>query len=405
MSTSSKHSSLYGAPPMPPPSGPLPPIPLSPPPPTPPPKDVPTSFGKMPPPKSFRQLYTAGQLPPSSRGPGMHQSAQGRPLLGRAASLCDRPLPAIPNSNFPRRSSSAFHNGSSGEFQLLFIYLRTTVDHLVDRMRTTSMHIPSLQTVPASPHYLPSENLPSKKEKAYPTLVPYHPRLRTVSSPLAPHVTPFNPSPIEVKPRAQDTDHSRGFSSSSAQSDRTARYQPLMTNPIPSSYRSPSPTPSNLSDSQAGTVCSILSPTFDRRIFDAFPDVPRQLPDPTVLMRQGSLEPSGSEPRPRTPVIAVTIAPLDDQQEAERLMQSSEQGAENGLGCPNASTRAKPRPLSMLYGENASEMGQWAKQASPLRERKKSTSRPLIPTWYGDEDYDENEAGWASVSVVRRRIA
>lgn len=270
---------------------------------------------------------------------------------------------------------------------------------MADRMRTASMHVPSLQTVPASLHYLSPEKPPSGKEKAYPSLVPYHPRLRTVSSPLAPHVSPFNPSPMEVKPRAQDTDHSRGFSSSSSQSGRTARYQPIMANPIPSSYRSPSPTPSGFSDSQAGTVCSILSPDFDRRIFDAFPDVPRQLPDPTVLTRQASLEASGSEP---TPVIAITIAPLDGQEEAERPMQSSGQGPGNGR---NASTRAKPRPVSMLHGENASEMGQWAKQASPLRERKKSTSRPLIPTWYGDEDYDEKEAGWASVSVVRRRIA
>ena len=120
MSTpSNRHSSLHGAPPMPPPSGPLPPIPLSPPPPTPPPKDVPVSFGNMPPPKSFRQLYTAGRLPPSSRGPGMHQSAQGRPLIGRATSLCDRPLPAIPIPNVSRRSSSAVHSGSPGELQLL----------------------------------------------------------------------------------------------------------------------------------------------------------------------------------------------------------------------------------------------------------------------------------------------
>lgn len=209
-----------------------------------------------------------------------------------------------------------------------------------------------------------------------------------------------------MKPRArEDTDHSRGFGSSSSQSGRTARYQPHLATPIPSSYRSPSPTPSNFSDSQAGTVCSILSPNFDRRIFDAFPEVPRQLPDPTVLTRQGSLEPSGYEPRLRAPVIAVMIAPPDGQEETGKLLQKSGQGAGNGLGCPDASTRAKPRPLSMPYGENASEMGQWAKRASPVRERKKSTSRPLIPTWYGDDDYDENEAGWASVSVVRRRIA
>ena len=117
---SKRHSSLHGAPPMPPPSGPLPPIPLSPPPPTPPPKDVPMSFGKLPPPKSFRQLYSARHLPPSSRGPGMHQSNQGKPLLGRTTSLSDRPLPAIPNPNAPRRSSSAFLSGSSGESQLLF---------------------------------------------------------------------------------------------------------------------------------------------------------------------------------------------------------------------------------------------------------------------------------------------
>jgi len=399
-----RHSSHYGAPPMPPPSGPLPPIPLSPPPPTPPPKDVPVNYGKVPS-KSFRQLYSAGQLPPASRGPGMHQPAQGRPLLGRTTSLSDRPLPPIPLQNVPRRSSSAFASGSSGELQLLFMSLWATIDQMADRMRTTSMHVPSLQTVPASPHYLPPENPPSGKEKAYPTLVPYHPRLRTLSSPLAPRVSPSNPSSMEVKPCArEDTDHSRGFSSSSSQSGRTARYQPLMTNPIPSSYRSPSPTPSNFSDSQAGTVCSILSPDFDRRIFDAFPDVPRQLPDPTVLTRQGNLEASGSEPRPKTPVIAVTIAPPDDQEE-ERPMRSSESGAENSPGYSNASARAKSRPVSMPYGENASEMGQWAKQASPVRERKKSTSRPLIPTWYGDEDYDENEAGWASVSVVRRRIA
>jgi hypothetical protein len=405
--TFNRHSSHYGAPPMPPPSGPLPPIPLSPPPPTPPPKDVPVSSGKMPLLKSFRQLYSAGQLPPASRGPGMHQSAQGRPLLGRTTSLSDRPLPPIPIHNVPRRSSSAFHSGSSGVFLLLFISLWTTVDQMADRMRTISMHVPSLQTVPASPHYPLPGNPPSGKEKAYPTLVPYHPRLRTVSSPLAPRVSPFNPSSsMDVKPRAQeDTDHSRGVSSSSSQSGRTARYQPHLANPIPSSYRSLSPTPSNFSDSQAGTVCSILSPDFDRRIFDAFPDVPRQLPDPTVLTRQGSLEASGSEPRPKTPVIAVTIAPPVGQEEAERLMRSSEPGAGNGLGYSNATTKAKLRPLSMPYGENASEMGQWAKQASPVRERKKSTSRPLIPTWYGDEDYDENEAGWASVSVVRRRIA
>jgi hypothetical protein len=212
---------------------------------------------------------------------------------------------------------------------------------------------------------------------------------------------------MEAKPHAREnTDYSRGFSSSSGQSSRTARYQPPMANPIPSSYRPPSPTPSNFSDSQAGTVCSILSPNFDRRIFDAFPDVPRQLPDPTVLIRQGSLETrtEGSEPRPRKPVIAVTVAPPNGQ-EVEGLLQSSGQGAGNGLGYPNASTRARPRPVSMPYAENTSEMGQWAKQASPVRERKKSTSRPLIPTWYGDEDYDEHEAGWASVSVVRRRIA
>ena len=404
-SSSNRRPSLYGAPPLPPPSGPLPPIPLSPPPPTPPPKDVPVSFGKVPPPKSFRQLYSAGQLPPASRGPGMHQSARGRPLLGRTTSLCDRPLPPIPIPNVPRRSSSAVLSGSSGEFQLLFIFLRAAIDQMADRMRTTSMHVPSLQTVPASPHYLPPENPPSGKEKAYPTLVPYHPRLRTVSSPLQPRLSHFNPSSTEVKPRArEDTDHSRGFSSSSSQSGRTARYQPPMANPIPSSYRSPSPTPSNFSSSQAGTVCSILGPDFDRRIFDAFPDVPRQLPDPKALTRQRSLEASGSEPRPRTPVIAVTIAPPDGQ-ETERFIKSSEQGAGNALGCSNESTRAKTRPVSMPYGENASEMGQWAKQASPVRERKKSTSRPLIPTWYGDDDYDENEAGWASISVVRRRIA
>ena len=179
-----------------------------------------------------------------------------------------------------------------------------------------------------------------------------------------------------------------------------------MVNPIPSSYRPPSPT---YSDSQAGTVCSILSPDFDRRIFDAFPDVPRQLPDPTVLTRQGSagvVEASESEPRPRTPIIAVTIAPPDSPESA-KVLQSSRQGAGISLGHPKGSTRAKPRPVSMPYGEDTSEMGQWAKQVSPVRERKKSTTRPLIPTWYDDDDYDydENEAGWASVSVVRRQIA
>lgn len=267
------------------------------------------------------------------------------------------------------------------------------------------MHVPSLQTVPASPHYLPPENLPPGKEKAYPNLVPYHPRLRTVSSPLAPRVIPSNAALVDVKPHArEDTDHSRGSSLASNQSGRTARYQPLPTNPVPSSYRPPSPTPSNYSESQAGTMCSILSPNFDRRIFDAFPDVPRQLPDPTVLTRQGSLgisEPSGSGPSPRTPVIAVTIAPPDGQTDAV-VVQGS------GLGAGTTSTRAgitKPRPVSMAYGEGASEMGQWSKQVSPVRERKKSTSRPLIPTWYDDDDYDEKEAGWASVSIVRRRIA
>lgn len=48
---------------------------------------------------------------------------------------------------------------------------------------------------------------------------------------------------------------------------------------------------------------------------------------------------------------------------------------------------------------------EWQKNASPLRERKKSTSRKLIPRWYDDDDYDESEVGWASVSVVRRRLA
>lgn len=384
---------------MPPPSGPLPPIPLSPPPPTPPPKDVPVSFGNVPPPRSFRELYSAGQLPPASRGPGMHQSAQGRPLLGRAISLSDRPLPALPNSNAPRRSTSAFVGGS-GEFQYFLTTQWATINQMQDRMRTTSMHVPSLQTVPASPHHLPPENLPPGKGKAYPTLVPYHPRLRTVSSPLAPRIYPFNASLPDTKPRAQeDTNHSRG---SSNQSSRTVRYQPLATNPLPSSYRSPSPTPSNYSDSQSGTVCSILSPDFDRRIFDAFPEVPRQLPDPTVLTRQGSLEvsePSGSEPNPRTPVIAVTIVSPDGHEDATVISR---------LRTVPTNTRAaasKARPVSMAYGEDASEMGQWAKQVSPVRERKKSTTRPLIPTWYDDDDYDENEAGWANVSVVRRRIA
>ena len=400
-----RHYTLYGAPTMPPPSGPLPPIPLSPPPPTPPPKDVPGSFGKAPPPKSFRELYSAGRLPPASRGPGMHQSAQGRPLLGRATSLSDRPLPALPNSNYPKRSSSAFVNGSSGEFQFLLASRWATIDPMQDRMRTTSMHVSSLQTVPASPHHLPPENPFAGQEKAHPTLVPYNRRLRTVSSPLSPRAYPFNASLLDMKPRAQEnTNHSRGSSLSSNQSSRTSRYQPLPTNPVPSSYRPPSPTPSNYSDSHSGTVCSILSPNFDRRIFDAFPDVPRQLPDPTVLTRQGSLgvsEPSGSEPRPRTPTIAVTIAPPDDQEDAG-VMQGRE------LRTVITSTRAgasKPRPVSMAYGEGASEMGQWAKQVSPVRERKKSTTRPLIPTWYDDDDYDENEAGWASVSVVRRQIA
>ena len=387
---------------MPPPSGPLPPIPLSPPPPTPPPKDVPVSFGKMPPPKSFRELYTAGQLPPASRGPGMHESAQGRPLLGRAISLSDRPLPALPNSNGPRRSTSAFVGSSSGEFQFLLTTQWATIDQIQDRIRTTSMHVPSLRTIPASSHCLPPENPLPRKEKAYPTLVPYNPRLRTVSSPLAPRIYPFNASSLEVKVHAQEGTNQS--SSSSNQSSRTARYQPLATNPVPSSYRSPSPTPSNYSDSQSGTVCSILSPDFDRRIFDAFPDVPRQLPDPSVPTRQGSLgvfEPSGSDPRSRTPVIAVTIASPDGQEDAV-VVQGS--GPRTVITSTRASA-SKPRPVSMAYGEGASEMGQWAKQVSPVRERKKSTTRPLIPTWYDDDDYDENEAGWANVSIVRRRIA
>lgn len=275
-----------------------------------------------------------------------------------------------------------------------------TINQMQDRMRTTSMHVPSLQTVPASPHHLPPETPLPGKGKAYPTLVPYHPRLRTVSSPLAPRIYPFNASLLDTKSHAQeDTNHSRG---SSNQSSRTVKYQPLATNPLPSSYRSSSPTPSNYSDSQCGTVCSILSPDFDRRIFDAFPEVPRQLPDPTVLTRQGSLEvsePSGSEPKPRTPVIAVTIVSPDGHEDAAVI---------SGLRTVPTNTRAaasKARPVSMAYGEDASEMGQWAKQVSPVRERKKSTTRPLIPTWYDDDDYDENEAGWANVSVVRRRIA
>jgi hypothetical protein len=273
-------------------------------------------------------------------------------------------------------------------------------------MRTTSMHVTSLQTVPASSHYPPPENIPSGKEKKHPNLVPYNPRLRTVSSPLAPRVSSLNPSMMDGKPRVrEDTDHSRGSSSSS---NKTVRGHPLPISPIPSSYRSPSPTPSNYSDSQSGTVCSILSPDFDRRIFDAFPDVPRQLPDPTVPTRQGSLGVSESESMPKTPVIAVTIAPPDTQEDAGVVQIDGPGAGGVGLGYPNTSTKpgaTKPSPLSMAYGDGASGIGQWTKQVSPVRERKKSTTRPLIPTWYDDGDYDEKEAGWASVSVVRRRIA
>ncbi|KIM27547.1 hypothetical protein M408DRAFT_166554 [Serendipita vermifera MAFF 305830] len=332
------------------------------------------------PPPSFRSLYAAGRLPPSSRGPGPHMPSGKIPLLQRAVTLMSRSLPPIPREELPpRRSSSAFHA----------IRSRTSSKAKREQAKAAAQATAS-ERASSSSDITVTGDLPPKLEL-------HEPRQRTKSSPLVMSSSSSSrsvPPPVPaLPPIVVSDDHSnappiaRMFMERRVDASKsdTSHGQP------PTAYRSTSPTPSMSSaqaslSSCAGHPSRLFTPSFDEGIFDAFPEVPGHLPSSSVVARHSKLmaaEAGGRGALGRLP--NRSFSELEDHMTGSYSGRAEAVKSQHG---PDDSSKATVKSNDGM---------------SPIR--RKAPSRKLIPGWYDDDDDDgENETGWASVQVIRSRL-
>jgi hypothetical protein len=329
------------------------------------------------PPPSFRSLYASGRLPPSSRGPGPHMPTGKIPLIKRAVTLMSRALPPIPREELPKRSTSAFHAIRSRTSSRASKHRDASIDG-VDRASTSS-DATITDNHSQRQGSTSSGSSQSKTTGSFLARDPYENIPPIVVMDSDPSITPI----------------ARRFmkNGSSKEVDQTAR--------PPSSYRSGSPTPSSSSAqasiSSCGPPVHLFSPSFDQGIFDAFPDVPRHFPSQTVVARHLKARESVDSGR-----VSLGMNPNYSFSELE-TMRAEDTRPPPPSPCKSEDGRASTRKLRAPEDVNEFGLSDVRDGQSPMRRR--TNSRKLIPGWLDDDEEGEAETGWASVSIVRRRIA
>ncbi|CCA74558.1 hypothetical protein PIIN_08510 [Serendipita indica DSM 11827] len=332
------------------------------------------------PPASFRSLYSAGRLPPSSRGPGPHPPTSKVPLLQRAVTLMSRALPPVPVEELPRRSASAFQA----------IRSRTSSKAKKEQAKLALDGGKRPETI-----YDDSSPRPSMSG----------PRMRTTSSPLVlsnADDTPRNSSsvppvptipPVVITTEADDsTPIARMFMQKKEQSLRGQNAQGM----APSAFRSDSPSPSLSSTYGSMSSCGpahLFSPSFDQGIFDAFPEVPDHLPTPSVIIRhtKGTRAQLGLMPN----------RSASELEGAGREVQASSPSKSDDGYAFNRDADASSTG-TIKTSNKSNDVDEFGNQRPPGR--RKNSSRKVIPGWSDEED-EKVETGWANVSITRARIA
>jgi hypothetical protein len=325
------------------------------------------------PPPSFRSLYASGRLPPSSRGPGPHLPSGKVPLIQRAVTLMSRALPPIPKEELPpRRSSSAFH------------VLRSRTSSKVKKKAAEQATLEERSSV--------SSDLTATDHGV-------KTRLRTKSSPSSSRPSSEVPPPVPQLPPVvilNDDEGSTPIAKMFMEQRQLSQKVNGSQDTPPSAFRSGSPSPSfsstqNSISSYSGPPLHLFTPSFDQGIFDSFPEVPHSLPTDSMVARH-TKQANGAGHSRLGIMSSHSYSDLQGRDSYERDIAYSKSDDGHGtVKSPHGTKRVDE------FGNPTSE------DARHPPARRKPGSRKLIPGWYDEEDQEE-ETGWASVSVVRRRL-